>query len=257
MRLFGNQPSTTFFALHGPFSSALLAAKPGEEAYSDFFSIPLELESTADNVTQKDNRQLGKRRKKQQRKMKTSEGMMSNQITGLPHHSHRYELIDNRKKFELTIDVPGVKEEDIEINIDDDGRQLSVKGKRIFASTSESSHGSTGYSFAESFSLGSKVNVDNLTAKLNNGVLVVSAPKDDKKHVVRRIPIITSPKDSSAKIDNNKMEEETTANVKDNAQEEEKECTKKDKTQVSPGNNNMENDDSRRNKEHFYSAKNK
>merc|ERR1719439_493479 len=59
---------------------------------------------------------------------------MFDQQVGYP--SNRYQLIDNDEKFQLTVDVPGVKEEDIEIKLDDKGQQLSVKGKRVTNSES-------------------------------------------------------------------------------------------------------------------------
>merc|ERR1712232_1299521 len=99
--------------------------------------------------------------------------------------SQRYELIDNNEKFELKVDVPGVKEEDLNIKLDD-GR-LTVEGQRM--ATSETSRFTS--KFFKSFSLDKTVDVDKFTASLNNGVLVVSAPKDLEKleENVRRIPI--------------------------------------------------------------------
>merc|ERR1719446_826758 len=99
--------------------------------------------------------------------------------------SNRYELIDNDEKFQLTVDVPGIKEEDIDIKLDDG--QLTVKGQRV--GESESSRFSS--RFSQSFYLDPTVDVDNFTATLKNGVLVVSAPKDLGKleENVRRIPI--------------------------------------------------------------------
>merc|ERR1712232_611146 len=98
--------------------------------------------------------------------------------------SNRYELVDNDEKFQLTVDVPGIKEEDIDIKLDDG--QLTVKGQRI--AESDSSRFSS--RFAQSFYLDPTVDVDNFTATLKNGVLVVSAPKDLGKleENVRRIP---------------------------------------------------------------------
>merc|ERR1719436_752806 len=43
--------------------------------------------------------------------------------------SNRYQLVDNDEKFQLTVDVPGVNEEDIEIKLDDG--QLTVAGQRL------------------------------------------------------------------------------------------------------------------------------
>merc|ERR1712125_314958 len=101
------------------------------------------------------------------------------------HPTHRYELVDNNEKFELTVDVPGVKEEDIDIKLEDN--LLTVQGQRT--ASSESSQFTS--KFSKTFSLDQTVDVDKFTASLNNGVLVVSAPKDLEKleENVRRIPI--------------------------------------------------------------------
>merc|ERR1719428_2120432 len=108
---------------------------------------------------------------------------MFDQQVGYP--SNRYQLIDNDEKFQLTVDVPGVNEEDIEIKLDDG--QLTVAGQRL--AVSESSRFAS--KFSQSFYLDPTVDVDSFTATLKNGVLVVSAPKDLKKleENIRRIPI--------------------------------------------------------------------
>merc|ERR1719446_945079 len=99
--------------------------------------------------------------------------------------SNRYELIDNDEKFQLTVDVPGIKEEDLDIKLDDG--QLTVKGERL----AESENSRFSSRFSQSFFLDPTVDLDNFTATLKNGVLVVSAPKDLGKleENVRRIPI--------------------------------------------------------------------
>merc|ERR1712182_76841 len=82
-------------------------------------------------------------------------------------------------------DVPGVKEEDVDIKLDDG--QLIVQGQRTVGS--KSSRFSS--KFFRSFSLDPTVDVDRFTATLEKGVLTVSAPKDLSKleENVRRIPI--------------------------------------------------------------------
>merc|ERR1711937_876684 len=91
------------------------------------------------------------------------------------HSTNRYRLVDNDEKFQLTMDVPGVKEEDIDIKLDDG--QLTVQGHRTLGS--ESSRFSS--KFLRSFSLDPTVDIDSFTATLKNGVLTVSAPKDLSK----------------------------------------------------------------------------
>merc|ERR1712224_69556 len=117
------------------------------------------------------------------KKQRTIVQRMFDQQVGYP--SNRYHLIDNDEKFQLTVDVPGVNEEDIEIKLDDG--QLTVAGQRL--AESESSRFAS--KFSQSFYLDPTVDVDSFTATLNNGVLVVSAPKDLAKleENIRRIPI--------------------------------------------------------------------
>jgi HSP20 family molecular chaperone IbpA len=112
--------------------------------------------------------------------------------------TNRYELIDNEEKFQLTVDVPGIKEEDIDIKLDDG--QLTVTGERV----AESDSSRFASKFSQSFYLDPTVDVDNFTATLKNGVLVVSAPKDLAKleENVRRIPI-TPLEDILAEADDN------------------------------------------------------
>jgi HSP20 family molecular chaperone IbpA len=101
--------------------------------------------------------------------------------------SRQYELIDNEDKFQLTMDVPGIQENDIDIKLDDG--TLTVQGHRVVPT--ESSQFTS--IFFQSFSLDRTVDVDTFTASLKNGVLVVSASKDLAKleENVRRIPITT------------------------------------------------------------------
>jgi len=108
--------------------------------------------------------------------------------------THRYELVDNNEKFELTVDVPGVKEEDIDIKLEDN--LLTVQGQRMAAS--ETSKFSS--KFSKTFSLDQTVDVEKFTASLKNGVLTVSAPKDLAKleENIRRIPVMSAAVDDAA-----------------------------------------------------------
>ena len=110
--------------------------------------------------------------------------------------TNRYELVDNAEKFQLTVDVPGIKEDDIDIKLDDG--QLTIKGERV--ASADSSRLTS--KFSQSFYLDPTVDVDSFTATLKNGVLVVSAPKDMGKleENIRRIPI-TSLEDILAEAD--------------------------------------------------------
>merc|ERR1719281_566 len=117
--------------------------------------------------------------------------------------TQRYELVDNNEKFELTVDVPGVKEEDIDIKLEE-GR-LTIQGQRM-VSTESSRFASK---FSKAFSLDQTVDVDKFTATLKNGVLTVSAPKDLGKleENVRRIPVVAAAATGEAAPSNEKESE--------------------------------------------------
>lgn len=97
----------------------------------------------------------------------------------------RCQVIDDEKLFQLSIDVPGVKPDDMSISLEDG--YLTVRGQRI--SADENSQFSS--KFSQTFSLDPAVDVDSFQANLENGVLTISAPKDMKKleENIRRIPI--------------------------------------------------------------------
>merc|ERR1712224_654308 len=135
------------------------------------------------------------RRTKKQRKMmargrhRSGSSMFEAMFDQHHHHPthHRHELVDDDEKFELSIDVPGVKEEDIDVKLEDG--LLTVQGHRMASSDSSSQFITS--KFSKSFSLDKTVDVEQITAELKNGVLTVSAPKDMKRleENVRRIPV--------------------------------------------------------------------
>jgi len=126
-----------------------------------------------------------------------------------PSHQ-RYELIDNNERFELKVDVPGIKEEDLVINVDSD-RRLIIEGQRMV----ESENSKSTSKFSKTFSFDKTVEVDKFAASLNNGVLVVSAPKDLTKLEanIRKIPITTAAiADTNIVDDVAKVEEKANTN---------------------------------------------
>merc|ERR1712224_708603 len=153
--------------------------------------------------------------------------------------THRYELVDNNEKFELTVDVPGVKEEDIEIKLEEN--LLTIQGQRT--ALSESSRFSS--KFSKAFSLDQTVDVDKFTANLKNGVLTVSAPKDLGKleENVRRIPVLSAAAataaDGETALPSNEKESETSSDNSEDApkaehkQEEEAKTIDLDKDETS------------------------
>lgn len=128
-------------------------------------------------------------------------------------NSPNYQIVDNDDIFQVQLDVPGVKVEDLNINLEDDGKMLTLSGSR---EKSENGYSYTSQ-FSQSFSLDSTVDIDQFSANLQNGVLVVSAPKDLKKleEGVKSIPVTELPsKPTEIKSDSLETEkEEVTSSV--------------------------------------------
>jgi HSP20 family protein len=93
--------------------------------------------------------------------------------------SPRFDVKEIKDAYVLNADLPGVKDEDLEISLN--ANMLTISGKRELEHQAEGeqyyamerSYGS----FARSFSLPDSVDGENVTADLKNGVLTVHVPK--------------------------------------------------------------------------------
>lgn len=123
--------------------------------------------------------------------------------------SPRYEISDNDEHFKISLDVPGVKLEDIHVSIEDDS-VLSITGHRRVDQNKEGESHSYSSQFMQSFSIDPTVVKEKFTANLKDGVLVISAPKDLKKmeDKIRKIPITEAAADETeAKKDHGEADE--------------------------------------------------
>lgn len=89
------------------------------------------------------------------------------------------DIHESDKKLVLTAELPGLKEEDVDVNID--GNTISISGKREFEEETkkedyhriERSYGS----FFRSFTLPSYIDQEKVKAEYDNGLLKVTMPK--------------------------------------------------------------------------------
>jgi HSP20 family protein len=87
--------------------------------------------------------------------------------------------------YTIEIDLPGVKKEDIKVNIDPEKRTLTISGERKFKEEVkkedyykiESSYGK----FMRTFALPENVDLDQIDAKTEEGVLHIVLPKVKKE----------------------------------------------------------------------------
>ena len=104
--------------------------------------------------------------------------------------SPRADILEGEKEFRIAMDLPGVKADNLEIDLED--QTLTVKAQREtnhpegFQSRRQERPGSG--SFTRSFTLGNAVEADKIGAKLEDGILMITLPKTDRS-LPRRIEI--------------------------------------------------------------------
>ncbi len=101
---------------------------------------------------------------------------------------------EDEKAYVIEVDLPGIKKEDIKVNIDPDNHTLTISGERKFKDEVkkedyykiESSYGK----FMRTFSLPENVNTEQIDAKTEEGVLHITLPKIEKEQKeVKEIPV--------------------------------------------------------------------
>jgi len=92
------------------------------------------------------------------------------------------DVIENKEGISLTLDLPGVKKEDISINVKD--------GTLVVSGEKKKEQGKGSYTFSErpfgkferSFKLANRLDADSISAKYEDGILEVSiAVKEENK----------------------------------------------------------------------------
>ena len=94
------------------------------------------------------------------------------------------EILDLEKHFTISLDVPGIKKEDIDIDIEIKENQLYVSGERKSETMTEQDKvvrsERTYGKFSRSFTLPANVKADAIGARFENGVLELTLPKEEK-----------------------------------------------------------------------------
>ena len=89
---------------------------------------------------------------------------------------------ENEKEYYLTMDVPGMSKDDIEVTFD--SNRLKISGQRKSDKYDSYEYGK----IERSFSVPSNVEADKISAKIDNGVLKVLLPKA-KSSLGRKISV--------------------------------------------------------------------
>jgi len=110
--------------------------------------------------------------------------------------SPAYELNEDDTKVELSVEIPGVKAEDVNVELRHEGRVLHISGKR----TMKQGDSYMESKFEKSFTLGNKFDGENITAKLSDGILTITAPKAAPVEDVRKITVTESSDDDNGLV---------------------------------------------------------
>lgn len=112
---------------------------------------------------------------------------------------------DEKSKFAVALDLPGIAPENISVSYEESNKLLSISGHRVFSNE----RGSYSEKFSQSFYLDPTVDIENLRANLENGVLVVTAPRDINRieQSVRVIPVSTPAKGTTYSSTNSAADE--------------------------------------------------
>lgn len=106
------------------------------------------------------------------------EGFSSAEAT----YSPACDVLDLEKAYLISVDVPGLRKEDLDIEMKDN--HLHIRGERRFAATAENSkvvrtekrYGK----FSRVFTIPQNVKTDGIEARFENGVLELTLPKEEK-----------------------------------------------------------------------------
>jgi len=96
------------------------------------------------------------------------------ETTSLLRSSPGYEIKESTGTYQIAIDVPeGIKASDMKVELEQDGSVLHLTGERKTEKNNRVVH----TRFDKHFSIGPNIDVEQLSANLDDGVLVVKAPK--------------------------------------------------------------------------------
>jgi len=116
--------------------------------------------------------------------------LMRDQDMTLLRSSPGYEITEHEGKYQIAVDVPGVKASDMTIKLENEGRVLHISGGRKVTKGDTVSE----TKFEKRFTIGDNIDTEHISANLADGVLLLTAPKVEKKEKpVQTIAITEGP----------------------------------------------------------------
>jgi HSP20 family protein len=98
------------------------------------------------------------------------------------------EVSQDENRIEICAELPGVKEEDVDLTVEDG--VLTLSGEKRCERKDESGYSERSYGrFERRITLPSNIDPEHCEADFKDGLLTVTIPKDEKKGRGRRIPL--------------------------------------------------------------------
>lgn len=109
----------------------------------------------------------------------------------LSNFSPQVDIAETDKEFELSFQLPGMKKDDINIDVHDDRLTVSGERKMHNEKNERNYHSIESYygTFSRSFYLPDTANVEKVDASYKDGILKIVLPKDAKKEAKKTIMI--------------------------------------------------------------------
>ena len=106
------------------------------------------------------------------------------------HGTPRADILEGDKDFRIMLDMPGVKAEKLEINVENQTLQVKAETENLVPEGFERRrHERPAHAeFSRSFNLGAHVDQEKISAKLEDGVLMITLPKSETS-LPRRIEV--------------------------------------------------------------------
>ncbi|KAL3810834.1 hypothetical protein ACHAXA_007489 [Cyclostephanos tholiformis] len=116
-----------------------------------------------------------------------------NALASITRPGNAHGIVQDDKQLKITMDVQGAEASDIHLHLDDDSRVLRISGETKCEEGGISVHSR----FDRAFSLNRDVDTSMISARMDDGVLTIIAPKYEEGRVkdnVRRIDIVENKK---------------------------------------------------------------
>lgn len=99
-----------------------------------------------------------------------------------------YKIEEDDKNYIIEMDMPGVKKEDLEVGVKEN--ILSIYAERKKEDKTENKESVVVSKYEQSFNISAKgIDVDNIQANLDNGVLKITLPKKEEVKFEKKIEI--------------------------------------------------------------------